>query len=119
VLLTVLVLGLVAASIRLAYSRYGGDAVRGQVRTFAITSDRSLTMEVEVSKAKGSQAYCVIRARGRTGLEVGRDVAVLDAAGTGSRVARGSFVLATTERAVTAELAGCRAEPIRKDDTEP
>lgn len=118
-LLTVLVLGLVAAGARLLYSRYGGDAVRGQVRVFAIASPTTVKMEVEVSKAKGSTAYCVLRARGRTGKEVGRDIAVLDAVGTDSRTARGSFVLSTTERAVTAELAGCRAEPIVRDDIEP
>jgi hypothetical protein len=119
VLLTALVLGLVAAGGRLLYSRYGGDAVRGQVRAFTVSSSTAVTISVEVSKAKGSTAYCVLRARGGTGLEVGRDIAVLDAVGTSARSARGTFVLATTERANTAEVAGCRAEPIRKDEVEP
>jgi hypothetical protein len=118
-LLTVLALAVVAAVGAYVWDRFGGEQVRGQVRTFDVRSDREVEMELEVAKAPGSLAYCVIRARGVDGLEVGRDVAVLDAEGTDSRVARGTFVLQTSERANTAELAGCTAERISRDDPAP
>jgi hypothetical protein len=119
VLLAVLVLAVVAAVGSYVWDRFGGEQVRGQVRTFDVRSDRSVVMEVEVAKTAGAQAYCVIRARGVDGLEVGRDVAVLDAEGTDSRVARGTFVLQTSGRANTAELAGCTAERISSDEPAP
>jgi hypothetical protein len=119
VLLAVLVLAVVAAVGSYVWDRFGGEQVRGQVRTFDVRSDREVVMEVEVAKTAGARAYCVIRARGVDGLEVGRDVAVLDAEGTDSRVARGSFVLRTSGRANTAELAGCTAERISSDEPAP
>ena len=118
-LLTVLVLAVVAAVGANVWERFGGEQVRGQVRTFEVRSDSEVVLELEVSKTAGSRAYCVIRSRGADGLEVGRDVAVLDDEGTDSRVARGTFVLQTSERANTAELAGCSAEPISKDGPSP
>ena len=119
VLLTVLVLGVVAAVGSYVWDRFGGEQVRGQVRTFDVRSDSEVVMELEVAKTAGAKAYCVIRARGVDGLEVGRDVAVLDAEGTDRRVARGTFVLATSARANTAELAGCTPERISRDDPAP
>jgi hypothetical protein len=119
VLLAVLVLAVVAAVGSYVWDRFGGEQVRGQVRTFDVRSDRSVVMELEVAKTAGARAYCVIRARGVDGLEVGRDVAVLDDEGTASRVARGTFVLRTSDRANTAELAGCTAERISRDDPAP
>jgi hypothetical protein len=119
VLLAVLVLAVVAAVGSYVWDRFGGEQVRGQVRTFDVRSDRSVVMELEVAKTAGARAYCVIRARGVDGLEVGRDVAVLDDEGTASRVARGTFVLRTSDRANTAELAGCTAERISRDSPSP
>ena len=119
VLLTVLVLGVVAAVGSYVWDRFGGEQVRGQVRTFDVRSDTEVVMELEVAKTAGARAYCVIRARGVDGLEVGRDVAVLDAEGTDRRVARGTFVLQTSAKANTAELAGCTPERISREDPAP
>ena len=119
VLLTVLVLAVVAAVGSYVWDRFGGEQVRGQVRTFDVRSDSEVVLELEVAKTAGARAYCVIRARGVDGLEVGRDVAVLDAEGTRSRVARGTFVLQTSARANTAELAGCTPERISREDPAP
>ena len=119
VLLTLLLLAVVAAVASFVWDRFGGEQVRGQVRTFEVRSDREVEMELEVAKTAGARAYCVIRARGADGLEVGRDIAVLDAEGTDSRVARGTFVLRTSARANTAELAGCTAEPISRQRPAP
>ena len=116
VLMTVLLLALLAAGASFLWSRFGGEQVRGQVLSYEVVSDREVSVEVEVSKTPGAKAYCVVRARDRAGLEVGRDVAVLDAEGTSSRTARGTFSLRTTATAVTGELAGCTATPISADD---
>ncbi len=119
VLLTALLLAVVAAAASFARNRFGGDQVRGQVRTFQIRSDSEVVLELEAAKTSGAPAYCVIRARGADGLEVGRDIAVLDARGTSDEVARGTFVLSTSARAVTAELAGCTADPISRETPAP
>ena len=119
VLLTLLVLAVVAAVVSYAWSRYAGEQVRGRVVAYDITSDRAVELDVEVAKTSGARAYCVIRARAADGLEVGRDVAVLDAEGTDDTVARGTFVLETERRAVTGELAGCTSNRISRDDPAP
>ncbi len=119
VLLTLLLLGVVAAVGSFVWDRFGGEQVRGQVRTFEVRSDSEVVMELEVAKTAGATAYCVIRARGADGLEVGRDIAVVDAEGTDERVARGTFVLRTSDRANTAELAGCTPERISREDPAP
>ena len=119
VLLTLLFVGVLVAVGSFAWDRFGGEQVRGQVRAFEIRSDSEVVLELEAAKTSGARAYCVIRARGADGLEVGRDIAVLDAEGTSAEVARGSFVLATSARAVTAELAGCTSEPLSRPSSAP
>jgi hypothetical protein len=119
VLLTALLLAVVAAVGAFVWDRFGGEQVRGQVRTFSIRSDTEVVLEIEAAKTPGARAYCVIRARGADGLEVGRDIAVLDAEGTSDEVARGTFTLATSRRAITAELAGCTPEPLSRPTTSP
>ena len=119
VFLTLLVLGIVAVAASNVWDRLTREQVRGQVRTFDVRSDGDVVMQLEVAKSAGARAYCVIRARGVDGLEVGRDVAVLDAEGTDRRVVRGTFVLQTSARANTAELAGCTPERISREDPAP
>jgi hypothetical protein len=119
VLLTALLIAVVAAVGAFVWDRFGGEQVRGQVRTFSIRSDTEVVLEVEAAKTSGARAYCVIRARGADGLEVGRDIAVLDAEGTPDEVARGTFTLTTSRRAITAELAGCTPEPLSRPSGSP
>jgi hypothetical protein len=119
VLLAVLLLVVVAAVVAYVLDRVTGEQVRGQLRAFEVRSDREVALDVEAAKTAGARAYCVVRAVGRDGLEVGRDVVVLDAVGTPDEVARSSFVLATTARAVSVELAGCTPEVISRDDPAP
>ena len=117
VLLGLLFVGLLLAVFAALYGRFvGREDVRGRVISYDVQSDALVLLDVEASKAAGGKAYCVIRARGANGAEVGRDVAVLDAAGSQERVVRGDFRLATTARAVTGELAQCTDVPISRDD---
>ncbi len=119
VLLAVLFVGLVGAVLVLGLTRLTGDSLKGRVVSYSVVSDGQVVLDVEVAKQPGGTAYCVIRARSADGAEVGRDIAVLDAEGTRSRTARGSFALSTTARPVTGELAGCRAKPISREEVAP
>ena len=119
VLLVVLLAVVVVAVGSLLWGRFGGEQVRGQLRTYDVRSDSEVEVELEAAKTAGARAYCVLAATGVDGREVGRDIAVLDAEGTAEQVARGSFVLATSARAVSVELLGCTPEPISRDSPAP
>ena len=119
VLMTALLLALLVAGGSFLWSRTTGEQIRGTVRTFDVRSDDEVEMQLEVTKTAGAAAYCVVRARDRTGVEVGRDVAVVDAEGTADELVRRTVVLATTARSVTAEVAGCTPERISRDDPAP
>lgn len=84
------------------------------VSGFTVVSDSAVTVRFDVVKKAGGRAYCIVRARGSDGREVGRDVAEVDAAGAPEREVQAEFTLATTARAVTGEVAGCSSEPISK-----
>ena len=119
VLLAVLVVAFVAAAADLLRSRFSAGQLRGEVVAFRIPSDEQVVMDLQVSKPEGARAYCVVRARDRTGVEVGRDVVVVDAEGSRSDSERTTFVLETSRRAVTAEIAGCTSEPISRPTSAP
>lgn len=95
--------------------RLSTDAVSARILGYRVTSDSAVGITFEVDKEQGSRAYCIVRARGADGAEVGRDVAEVDTVGTDQRRVRRTFDLATSGRAVTGEVAGCSPEPISKD----
>ena len=119
VLLAVLLVAVVVALGSFLWGRFGGEQVRGQVRAYDVRSEGAVEVELEAAKTPGARAYCVLTATGADGREVGRDIAVLDAEGTAEDVARGSFVLATSARAVSVELLGCTPEPISRPSSAP
>ena len=115
--LTAVVLGALFAGLLVAigaalYQRISEVDVRAQVIDFQVRSDRTVTIDVEVVKPPGAQAYCVLRARGRDGAEVGREIVAIDPVGSGARVVRLEHDLATTARATTGEAGRCSAEPV-------
>ena len=111
VLLTVLLLALVAAVGNLIYQGIGGDDVEARVLTFSAEGD-DVRMRLEVTKPSGSRAYCVVRSRTRDGVEVGREVVVVDDEGTSAEKVRVDHVLRTSGRPATAEAGRCSASPI-------
>lgn len=111
VLLTLLLLALVAAVGNLIYQGMSGDDVEARVLTFSTEGD-DMRMQLEVTKPSGSRAYCVVRSRTRDGVEVGREVVVVDAVGTAEEQVRVTHVLSTTGRPATAEAGRCSASPI-------
>ncbi len=89
------------------FAKFGPDtSASSQLRGFTVLSDRSVRVEVEVARSPGTAVFCVLRARGADGTEVGRlevDVQV--------STARTSVVapeVPTSARAVTGELVGCQ-----------
>jgi hypothetical protein len=118
-LLSVLFVGLLVAIAFYLYQRSTGDGVQARVIGFSVSSDSTVSIDLEVLKPAGSQAYCVVRSRGADGAEVGREVVVVDAAGTPERVVRLEHVLRTRARAVTGEAGRCSASPIPPPPSSP
>lgn len=109
--LSVLFVAFLVALGTLLYNRYFTEQVRARVIDFQVLSDDTVRIDVEVVKPAGSPAYCLLRARGADGAEVGREVVAIDPAGSDRKVLRREHELATTARAVTGESAGCSTKP--------
>jgi hypothetical protein len=71
---------------------------------------------IEVLKEADSKAFCIVRARGADGADVGRDVAAVEPVGGSKARVSDRFLLTTSRRPVTGEVAGCSAAPIVRDD---
>ena len=111
VVLGVLFVGLLLAIAAALYQRIAAVDVRARVIDFQVQSDRVVRIDVEVLKPRGERAFCVLRARGASGAEVGREIVAIDPVGTDERVVRLEHDLATTSRATTGEAGRCSAEP--------
>ena len=112
VVMAVLVLALVAAVANTLWSRFGGERATAQVVDFQVLSDSVVRIDVQVTKPDGAAAYCLLRARGADGAEVGREIVALATPGTSGRTVRREHELATRERAVTGEAVACSLEPV-------
>lgn len=93
-----------AVAVRL-YQQYGAGPYDAQVVRFTDVTDRQVVVQFQVNLPAGAGATCVVRARDRSGVEVGRQQ-VRVAAGPDRRPLV-SHRLATTARPVTGEVAGC------------
>lgn len=98
------VVGLLVAV--LLYRTYAAGAVRFQVTSFTVRSDRQVQVVFEVQKDAGSPATCYLRARARDGAEVGGEEVAIPAGPASARV---DHTLTTTGRAVTGEVVRCVA----------
>jgi len=107
VVLAALVLAVLAAAVTTLWERFGGERATVQVVDFQVLSDRLVRIDVQVSKPPGAAAYCLLRARGADGAEVGREIVTLAAPGTAGTTVRREHDLATRERAVTGEAVAC------------
>jgi len=105
VLLAVVILAAVVLAFDL-YRRWTADAVHTQVLAFDVTSDTAVSVRFELVKKAGDGARCVLRARARDGAEVGRTELVLPV--DQRTLVQVTQVVATSRRAVTGEVVGCR-----------
>ena len=116
VFLAVTFIAFAVAVAMVLWDRATQERVTGRVLGYEVLSDSAVQIRLEADKRPGGQAFCVIRARSADGREVGRDVADVDPTGTSDSRSRGTYVLSTTARAVTGEIAGCSPQPISKAD---
>ena len=107
VLLSVLFVGLMLAVAWALYQRSAADDVALQERGFEVLGDDAVRVEFEVVPPPGGTAWCLVRARGATGAEVGH-VFVPVLPRDDGRAVRVEQELATTDRAVTGEVPRCR-----------
>ena len=91
-----------AISIRL-FRQYGQPEYDPKVQRFYDVADNGISVEFEVRKPADKVATCIVRARSKSGLEVG--AANVDAP-VGARVLV-KYRLATTERPVVVEVPRC------------
>ncbi len=109
------VLSVVGALVGLAfaiglYRNLGPDTgAATQERGYVVDSAEQVTVEFELARSPGRAATCVVRARGENGGEVGRRQFDVAASSRRSVVVREP--LATTSRANTGEVVGCRLVP--------
>lgn len=82
--------------------------ITGGVRSYAPMSDSTVSIRLEVSKPAARPGSCLVRARGAQGLEVGRAEVAVPPDPAGREVTFVDYELATTSRAVSGELLGCR-----------
>lgn len=108
--LALLFLGLVAAVVWTFWSRFGRDDVGLRERGFAVLSDEAVRVDFDVTPPPGETAWCLVRARGASGAEVGYEHVPVPSRGGGSAVLV-QHVLTTTERAVTGEVTRCELSP--------
>ena len=98
--------GLVVAF--LLWQTYGRSELGFGPRGFTVSSDTLVEVEFEVDKDPGATALCTVRARERSGAEVG--TALVRVGPSAERRQVVSYDLATTGRAATGELTGCSLE---------
>ncbi len=108
-----IVLGVVGGLIGLAvavllYRGYGAQEVAFGPRGFTVQSDALVRIEFEVDKDAAAVALCTVRARDRTGLEVGNALVRVGPSADRSQVV--TYDLTTRSRAVSGEITACTLE---------
>ena len=119
VVMTALAVGLLVLAGSTLWERFGGERATAQVVDFQVLSDDVVRIDVQVTKPAGAAAYCLLRARGADGAEVGREIVTLARPGTDGETVRREHELATRDRAVTGEAGACSLEPVPQPSTSP
>jgi len=100
-----ILLGL-ALTVRL-YQQYGSSGHRYQLVAIDELADDHVTFRFRVYKPAGAVSVCHVRARARSGAEVGAADVTVPAPGPGADNTTVTYRLPTTERAVSAEVIRC------------
>jgi hypothetical protein len=101
----VVVGALIAVAVYALYERHNEGRLPYEVRGYEVLSDTAVRVSFEVSLARGERGECKLRARGRTGEDVGEAVIPVGPGRGGALVT--SYELPTTSRASTGEVVGC------------
>lgn len=107
VLLSVLFLALLVAIALNLYARYGAQEVSVRERGFAVVSDEQVRVDFDVTSPPGETAWCLVRARGADGAEVGRVFVPVTSGADSDGAQTVRHLLPTTGRAVTGEVVRC------------
>lgn len=103
-----------AAVVVLLALRQASAPVTFTVRTIEVLGDDAVRVSWEVARPPGTEAECLVRARGEDGAEVGREEVPVSAADARRTVV--SHDLSTSARAVTGEVRSCIArEPAQQE----
>ncbi|HEU0103778.1 MAG TPA: DUF4307 domain-containing protein [Mycobacteriales bacterium] len=108
------VLGTLAALVSLVaavllFRAFGASTEVGfGARGYVVQSDRSVQVEFEVVKDPARTAVCSVRARDRTGVEVGNSLVRVGPSDRRRSIVR--YELATSGRAASGELTSCELE---------
>jgi uncharacterized protein (DUF58 family) len=108
VVAAVLLAGLLTVALRASR-----PAVTSGVLGFRVVDDRHVEVRFEVHKAPLAEAVCTVRAREEGGREVGRAEVTVGPRSDERRVSQVTYLLATTARAVSGEVPGCRVSRTR------
>jgi hypothetical protein len=103
-----LILAVVAAGLAITFrltDQYGHGPYDAELVGFTDVTNAQVVVHFRVYLPAGKSAVCVVRARSRDGLEVGR--AEVDVPPNTSRQPVVTYRLATHERPVTGEVTGC------------
>ena len=119
VFIAITVTALVVAFTAALWQRATQERVTGRVLGYKVLSDSAVQIRLEVDKRSGGRAFCVVRARGADGREVGRDIVDVDPDGTSDTRLRADFTLSTSARPVNGEIAGCSPQEISRADHGP
>jgi uncharacterized protein DUF4307 len=87
------------------YTAYGDKNYSAEVTRFT-TSDGAVDMEFIIRLPEGGKARCVVRARDKSGSEIGRATVDVSAGAEPKRTVA-TYRLVTKGKPVTGELAGC------------
>ncbi|MBM0274740.1 DUF4307 domain-containing protein [Micromonospora tarensis] len=98
---------LTVISVRL-YRQYGDPVYDAQVITYTDITDKQVLVDFRVTVPPGGSAVCVLRARDRSGAEVGRAQLTVTA-DPGDRHVTTRHRLATTARPFIGEVLRCQA----------
>ena len=101
----VVVGALIAAGVYVLYERHSEGRLPYEVRGYQVVSDTAVRISFEVSLATGERGECKLRARGRTGEDVGSAVIPVGPGKGGALLT--SYDLPTTGRASTGEIVDC------------
>ena len=91
------------------WQRFGVSGPAAGVRGFAVLSDTAVRVELEVRKDPASTVLCSLRARERSGEQVG--TALVRVGPAPEQRVRAVHEIPTSARAVTGEVLGCVADP--------
>ncbi|WP_323373521.1 DUF4307 domain-containing protein [Plantactinospora alkalitolerans] len=106
-LLVVALLAVLGAVSYRLYRQYGDPNYDAQVITYTEITESQLVLDFRVTVPAGGSAICVVRARSRDGVEVGREELRVTAE-PGQRHLTVRHRLATTGRPILGEVVRCR-----------